>query len=357
MKRGTIQAGLSTKFCILTKNKNTKLKRSPAQEIVRGFLFYMGFKYECEKYGLKIRYMKPLYTKEEFKIAEGEDKLPLECYSCGNTFLKLKRVIQRTLRNKNGYTGKFCSKKCCGASKKRKLISAKCENDKCNKEHDGSFGSGRFCRRACANSRVKSESDKLKISAGVRNSEAFKVSVLKLPKKIRKMWRDGKYNSRSEKLIKVVKWKCPVCDSIIMLNPSVARERKYCSGRCRNKVNNKFQNGSRSYAERYLEEKLSESFPSLKIEFNNREVLSGNKELDVYIPSLNFAIEWNGIYHYREVNKESLVKVKKRDFDKKKECKRGGILLYVIKDLTSSKKFIREETDKIVLVIRRLIHG
>ena len=28
-----------------------------------------------------------------------------------------------------------------------------CENVKCNEEHDGSFGSGRFCSRKCANSR------------------------------------------------------------------------------------------------------------------------------------------------------------------------------------------------------------
>jgi hypothetical protein len=35
---------------------------------------------------------------------------------------------------------------------------------KCNKEHNGSFGTGKYCSRACANSRVFSEEAKLKKS-------------------------------------------------------------------------------------------------------------------------------------------------------------------------------------------------
>lgn len=37
----------------------------------------------------------------------------------------------------------------------------------CNKEHDGSFGSGKFCCRACANSRVKTDDVKQKISSTI----------------------------------------------------------------------------------------------------------------------------------------------------------------------------------------------
>lgn len=37
-----------------------------------------------------------------------------------------------------------------------------CEN--CKREHDGSFGSGRFCSRSCANRRVHSEETKQKMS-------------------------------------------------------------------------------------------------------------------------------------------------------------------------------------------------
>ena len=44
---------------------------------------------------------------------------------------------------------------------------------KCNNEHDGSFGSGKYCSRACANSRVRTEETKKKISEGVKASEQF----------------------------------------------------------------------------------------------------------------------------------------------------------------------------------------
>lgn len=45
----------------------------------------------------------------------------------------------------------------------------KCET--CGKEHDGSFGSGRFCCRACANTRKHSEETKQKIGLGLHNSD------------------------------------------------------------------------------------------------------------------------------------------------------------------------------------------
>ena len=44
----------------------------------------------------------------------------------------------------------------------------KCEN--CNKEHDGSFGSGRFCCRSCANTRKLSRETKTKISNSLKKN-------------------------------------------------------------------------------------------------------------------------------------------------------------------------------------------
>lgn len=46
----------------------------------------------------------------------------------------------------------------------------KCE--KCERDHDGSYGSGRFCSRACANSRVWSQKDKQKKSETVKKKFA-----------------------------------------------------------------------------------------------------------------------------------------------------------------------------------------
>ena len=42
--------------------------------------------------------------------------------------------------------------------------------EKCGKQHDGTFGSGRFCSRACANSHIVSKDTKDKISRSLRNS-------------------------------------------------------------------------------------------------------------------------------------------------------------------------------------------
>ncbi len=38
----------------------------------------------------------------------------------------------------------------------------------CNKKHDGSYGSGKYCCRSCANSRVRTEETKQKISNAVK---------------------------------------------------------------------------------------------------------------------------------------------------------------------------------------------
>lgn len=45
---------------------------------------------------------------------------------------------------------------------------------KCGNDHDGSFGSGIFCSISCANSRIRTEEIKRKISEGVSNSEVWK---------------------------------------------------------------------------------------------------------------------------------------------------------------------------------------
>jgi len=50
----------------------------------------------------------------------------------------------------------------------------KCE--KCGDEHNGTFGSGRFCSVSCANSRIKTDEIKRKISEGVKNSEKFLIN-------------------------------------------------------------------------------------------------------------------------------------------------------------------------------------
>ena len=50
---------------------------------------------------------------------------------------------------------------------------------KCNTEHNGLFGSGKFCSRACANSRIRTADTKEKIANGVK--EAIVSGKAKMP--------------------------------------------------------------------------------------------------------------------------------------------------------------------------------
>lgn len=78
-------------------------------------------------------------------------------------------------------------------------------------------------------------------------------------------------------------------------------------------------------------------------------------------PSLNLAIEINGIFHRKPIFGEKKLKnVKKRDLEKKKLCKEFGIELHVIRDV--NKRFIeklnKKLLDKVVKIVQRSsIHG
>jgi hypothetical protein len=76
--------------------------------------------------------MKPLYTEEEFNNSKSMDLLPLECYTCGNTFYKYKKKITFVYKHNIG-ENRFCSHKCHNDFRvKTNNIILNCTN--CNKE-------------------------------------------------------------------------------------------------------------------------------------------------------------------------------------------------------------------------------
>lgn len=85
--------------------------------------------------------------------------------------------------------------------------------EKCGEDHDGGFGSGRFCSRSCANSRPRSDKTRAKIGDALREKPS--------PHK-------GKhFVARDERI-------CPTCAAsfaVISTNP-----KKYCSLKCNPKV-------------------------------------------------------------------------------------------------------------------------
>lgn len=98
----------------------------------------------------------------------------------------------------------------------------KCQ--KCNKEHDGSFGSGRFCSRGCANSRIKSEETKAKISKSVRKwVEENPDKITSLTGENHPNFKHGRSSSKEEKI-------CKTCGKIFRV--SIYSQSNYCSGKC-----------------------------------------------------------------------------------------------------------------------------
>jgi hypothetical protein len=71
--------------------------------------------------------MKPLYTQQEYDNSKSTQKLPCECYQCGDTFYKLKKEITSYLNGNPKHSIKYCSLKCVGDSNKA-TKTIKCDN-------------------------------------------------------------------------------------------------------------------------------------------------------------------------------------------------------------------------------------
>jgi len=202
-----------------------------------------------------------------------------------------------------------------------------------------------YCSSSCAASvnnrgRKRSQSQKDKLSQLFKGRTAYNKGI--------------KSGPRLDKRIPLIEWCCPICKKIISLKPYVAKNRKFCSGTCRNIINNQKIYGQRSKAEKYLEEQLKIKFPTWEILFNDRKILNG-LELDVYIPHLKLAIEWNGIYHLKKIhNDQKFLRVQEKDAEKHLSCQEKNINLIVVADLTSHSRFIKEKTMELIDIIDKI---
>lgn len=209
---------------------------------------------------------------------------------------------------------------------------------------------GRFCSRKCANSRVWTEDDRIKKSIAAKKSKkVLAANIINQPLAVAAKANKPRIEPARHPSI------CIECGKTHFVRGYQLKRRKFCCGTCRNKYNNKFIKGSRSKAEILLEKTLLETFPDLNILFNDRLVLDG-LELDVYIPQLKIAIEWNGIFHYRSTKGSVLEQYIKKDELKQERCKKLNINLLVVKDMTSNPKYVKSEIDNLVKTIS-IYHG
>jgi hypothetical protein len=269
--------------------------------------------------------MKPLYTEIEFLKGKSRDLFSLECENCHKIFTKSKNRIQDKIQYqlKDPLAGSFCSRKCSMEGHHRLFIAhTVCEECKHPIQiYKSELKNKNFCSTKC--------------------SAIHFNNFRKGPKQ-----KTFDFISKKSKKPKSVN-KCVFCgkDTFNLL---------YCNGTCRNKTQNKYKNGSKSYAEKILCDKLRINFPNWTIIENNRIILNG-LELDIYIPHLKLAIEWNGIYHILPIKgNESLQKIINKDNRKIELCKKLGITLITISDRTSHKKFIEETTNDLIEKLKLL---
>jgi hypothetical protein len=211
-----------------------------------------------------------------------------------------------------------------------------CEN--CNKEHDGSYGSGRFCQQTCSRS-FSTKAKRRQINEKARKwslknnpPTILDKSCLSCSKEfqVKKTRKNAKFCSRSC----ASKWRNDERNPDFALNKTKAIERgKKSAAAQRETRRSKNEIHFASLCEKHFDKVLT-----------NDPMFNG-WDADVIIPELKIAILWNGKWHYEEIMEgTSLKQIQNRDKIKIKEIKEAGYKPYVVKDLgKEDPAFVRAE--------------
>jgi hypothetical protein len=151
--------------------------------------------------------------------------------------------------------------------------------------------------------------------------------------------------------------KCTQCKKPIYKTPERLSKIKhpFCSISCAATYNNthKTFGFTRSKLENYIEKKLTLLYPDIEIKYNKTDDI--NSELDIYIPSLKFAVELNGPIHYEPIfGIEKLGQTKNNDERKFQACLEKGIELCII-DTSKPKNFSEKSGDNFLSMIKKII--
>jgi hypothetical protein len=129
----------------------------------------------------------------------------------------------------------------------------------------------------------------------------------------------------------------------------------FCSSSCAASYNNTQRKKSRrSKIEIKLFEQLEQAFPNLIFLPNDKTMLNG-LEVDIAVPSLKLAIEWNGIVHFKPIyGQVKLDKIQTIDQKKLIIAQQKDINLIVITDLVSNQKQFDDAFKQISLIVKEL---
>ncbi len=243
----------------------------------------------------------------------------VKCLNCGIDFYKLPYDIKRS-------TNHFCSLKCSGIhrGKKVEVKCLTCGIDFYKKLFEIKRYSNHFCSRECS---------------GIHRDKKVEVKCLTCGidfyKKLFKIKRSSNHFCSIECSAKnknqKVEVKCSNCNKFFLKKHGQIQKRpRHCCSIYCYKMLAKFKKNwgsNRSKLEIYVEKRLTEEL-TLNISYNKTSI---GYELDIYLPELSFAIELNGITHYKAIyGEEALLKRQEIDRLKAEECVKRNIKLIVI---------------------------
>lgn len=155
---------------------------------------------------------------------------------------------------------------------------------------------------------------------------------------------------------------CSLCEKKLSIKKSVydrsKTKRFFCDSTCAASYNNKLKRKSRrSKIEIKFYNLIVKEFPNLNILSNDRTMLDGY-EVDVAIPELKLAIEWNGFVHFKPIyGQTKLDNIQTRDAEKLKIASNKDINLIVIPDLVSNDKILKQAFNDVKKIIEKLIQN
>jgi hypothetical protein len=140
-----------------------------------------------------------------------------------------------------------------------------------------------------------------------------------------------KFNTKRNKIIVI----CKTCSKEFLKLPSQIKKcpNNFCSQSCAGSYNSAHRTTGirRSKAEVLIEELIKADFPDLPIQTSVRDVLESGLEIDIFLPSLNIAIELNGPVHYFPIyGQTKLEDIQNKDLRKQVELQQKGFNLIVI---------------------------
>jgi hypothetical protein len=115
------------------------------------------------------------------------------------------------------------------------------------------------------------------------------------------------------------------------------------------------KNKRRSKSEVRLCKLLTKKYPQLQIIANDHKICNG-LELDIVIPELKLAIEWNGPIHRKPIyGKLKFQEIKTNDKTKKKIISSSDYMLIIVNDMDSKKplQYSKQVYDFVNLIISK----